>query len=161
MVKYGEDQIVDLILDSYQGEKIAVLAPVIKGRKGHYRELFQQISKQGFVRVRVDGEIMEITSGMRLDRYKIHDIEVVIDRMVATEKDKQRLRQSVNTAMDMGKGSLMVMNWDSEETRHFSRNLMCPSTGISYPDPEPNLFSFNSPYRPFREAKKVKKYLQD
>ncbi|MEM9052115.1 MAG: excinuclease ABC subunit UvrA [Bacteroidota bacterium] len=146
MVKYGEDQIIDLILDSYQGEKIAVLAPVIKGRKGHYRELFQQISKQGFVRVRVDGEIMEITSGMRLDRYKIHDIEVVIDRMVATEKDKQRLRQSVNTAMDMGKGSLMVMNWESEETRHFSRNLMCPSTGISYPDPEPNLFSFNSPY---------------
>jgi len=146
MVKYSEDQIVDLIMEAYRDEKIAVLAPVVRGRKGHYRELFQQISKQGYLRVRVDGEVREITSGMKLDRYKIHDIEIVVDRMVATEKDKQRLRQSVATAMDTGKGSLMLMNWDTEEARHFSRDLMCPTTGISYPEPEPNLFSFNSPY---------------
>ena len=146
MVKYGEDQIVDLITSSYEGEKIAVLAPIIKGRKGHYRELFQQISKQGYVRVRVDGKITEITPGMKLDRYKLHDVEVVIDRLLVTEKDKQRLRQSLNTAMNMGKGSLVVMNWDTEKVQHLSRNLMCPTTGISYPDPEPNLFSFNSPY---------------
>jgi len=146
MVKYGEDQIVELILQAYKKEKIAVLAPIIKGRKGHYRELFQQISKQGFIRVRIDGEIVEITPGLKLDRYKIHDVEVIIDRIIASEKDIQRLRQSVKTALDMGKGSLMVMNWDTEEVRHFSRNLMCPTTGISYPDPEPNLFSFNSPY---------------
>ncbi|MCZ4409268.1 excinuclease ABC subunit UvrA [Cryomorphaceae bacterium 1068] len=146
MVKYSEDQIVDLIMDTYRDEKIAVLAPVVRGRKGHYRELFQQISKQGYLRVRVDGEVKEITSGMRLDRYKIHDIEIVVDRIVAGEKDKQRLRQSVTTAMDTGKGSMMVMNWDTEEARHFSRDLMCPTTGISYPEPEPNLFSFNSPY---------------
>lgn len=146
MVKYSEDQIVDLIMNSYRDEKIAVLAPVVRGRKGHYRELFQQISKQGYLRVRVDGEVKEITAGMRLDRYKIHDIEIVVDRMVAGEKDKQRLRQSVTTAMNTGKGSMMVMNWDTEEARHFSRDLMCPTTGISYPEPEPNLFSFNSPY---------------
>jgi len=146
MVKYSEDQIVDLIMDTYRDEKIAVLAPVVRGRKGHYRELFQQISKQGYLRVRVDGEVKEITSGMRLDRYKIHDIEIVVDRVVAGEKDKQRLRQSVTTAMDTGKGSMMVMNWETEEARHFSRDLMCPTTGISYPEPEPNLFSFNSPY---------------
>jgi excinuclease ABC subunit A len=146
MVKYGEDQIVDLIMNTYCDQKIAVLAPVVRGRKGHYRELFQQISKQGYLRVRVDGEVKEITSGMKLDRYKIHDIEIVVDRMTASEKDKQRLRQSVTTAMDTGKGAMMVMNWETEEARHFSRDLMCPTTGISYPEPEPNLFSFNSPY---------------
>lgn len=146
MVKYSEDQIVDLIMETYRDQKIAVLAPVVRGRKGHYRELFQQISKQGYLRVRVDGELKEITSGMRLDRYKIHDIEIVVDRMTASEKDKQRLRQSVTTAMNTGKGSMMVLDWEKEETRHFSRDLMCPTTGISYPEPEPNLFSFNSPY---------------
>lgn len=146
MVKYSEDQIVDLIMSTYCDQKIAVLAPVVRGRKGHYRELFQQISKQGYLRVRVDGEVKEITSGMKLDRYKIHDIEIVVDRMTASEKDKQRLRQSVTTAMDTGKGAMMVMNWETEEARHFSRDLMCPTTGISYPEPEPNLFSFNSPY---------------
>jgi excinuclease ABC subunit A len=146
MVKYSEDQIVDLIMNTYCDQKIAVLAPVVRGRKGHYRELFQQISKQGYLRVRVDGEVKEITSGMKLDRYKIHDIEIVVDRMTASEKDKQRLRQSVTTAMDTGKGAMMVMNWETEEARHFSRDLMCPTTGISYPEPEPNLFSFNSPY---------------
>ncbi len=146
MVMYSEDQIVQLIIDSYKTEKIAILAPVVKGRKGHYRELFEQISKQGYVRVRIDGEIREIISGMRLDRYKIHDIEIVIDRLADLGKDKTRLRNSVSTAMETGKGSMMVMNWETEEIRHFSRNLMCPSTGISYPEPEPNLFSFNSPY---------------
>lgn len=146
MVKYSEDQIVDLILETYRDQKIAVLAPVVRGRKGHYRELFQQISKQGYLRVRVDGKVMEITNGMKLDRYKIHDIEVVVDRVVAGEKDKQRLRQSVTTALNTGKGAMMVMHWETEEARHFSRDLMCPTTGISYPEPEPNLFSFNSPY---------------
>jgi len=146
MVMYGEDEIVDLIIETYGNRKIAVLAPVVRGRKGHYRELFQQISRQGYLRVRVDGEVKEITSGMKLDRYKIHDVEILIDRMEASEKDKQRLRQSVATAMETGKGSLIVMDWETEEIRHFSKNLMCPTTGISYPEPEPNLFSFNSPY---------------
>lgn len=146
MVMYGEDEIVDLITKSYINRKIAVLAPVVRGRKGHYRELFQQISRQGYIRVRVDGEVKEITSGMKLDRYKVHDIEIVIDRMEVANKDKQRLRQSVATAMEMGKDSLIVMDWETEEIRHYSKNLMCPTTGISYPEPEPNLFSFNSPY---------------
>jgi excinuclease ABC subunit A len=146
MVQYSEDQIVDLILEKYQGEKISILAPLVKGRKGHYRELFEQISKQGFLRARIDGEIQEIVPGLKLDRYKIHDIEVVIDRLRATEKDLDRLRQSVSKALEMGQGTLVIFSLETDEVRHLSKNLMCPSTGISYPEPEPNLFSFNSPY---------------
>jgi len=146
MVQYSEDQIVDLILDKFQGEKISVLAPLVKGRKGHYRELFEQISKQGYLRARIDGEIQEITPGLKLDRYKIHDIEVVIDRLRATKKELDRLRQSVSKALEMGQGTLVIFSLESGEVRHLSKNLMCPSTGISYPEPEPNLFSFNSPY---------------
>lgn len=146
MVQYSEDQIVDLILETYPNAKISILAPLIKGRKGHYRELFQQIAKQGYIRARIDGEITELKPELKLDRYKIHDIEVVIDRLKANKDDRDRLRQSVSKAMEMGKGALMVLDAEDDEIRHFSKNLMCPTTGISYPDPEPNLFSFNSPY---------------
>lgn len=146
MVHYSEDQIVDLILEKYQGEKISILAPLVRGRKGHYRELFEQISKQGYIRARIDGEIQEITPGLKLDRYKIHDIEVVIDRLKATEKELDRLRQSVSKALEMGQGTLVIFSLETNEVRHLSKNLMCPTTGISYPEPEPNLFSFNSPY---------------
>ena len=146
MVQYSEDQIIDLIIDSYKGQKISILAPLVRGRKGHYRELFEQIVKQGFIRARIDGEITEITQNLKLDRYKIHDIEVVVDRVLVNQKDKERLRQSVAKAMEMGKGAIMVHAFETEAVRHFSKNLMCPTTGISYPEPEPNLFSFNSPY---------------
>lgn len=146
MVRYTDEQIVDLILKQFTGEKLLILAPVVRGRKGHYRELFEQIQKQGFVRVRVDGEIEELTPGFRVDRYKIHDIEIVIDRFLVEEKIRKRLMDSVRTAMRFGKGSIMVMPHDGGEPKHLSRHLMCPDTGISYPEPEPNLFSFNSPY---------------
>lgn len=146
MVKYSDDQIVDLIIENYNGKKVIVLAPKIKGRKGHYRELFEQILKLGFTKVRVDGEVKDITKGMKLDRYKIHDIDIVIDRLQVDKKDRQRIYDDVITAMKHGGKSLMIMDFESEEVRHFSRSLMCPSTGISYPEPEPSLFSFNSPY---------------
>ena len=146
MVQYGEDQIIDLVLSAYSSKRISILAPLVKGRKGHYRELFEQVAKQGYVRVRVDGEIKEIVPNMKLDRYKIHDIEVVVDRIVAKKSDLDRLRSSISQAMEMGKGAIIIEDFETEEIRHFSKNLMCPTTGISYPDPEPNLFSFNSPY---------------
>ena len=149
MVSYNDDQIKELILKDYQNKKIVLLAPVVKSRKGHYRELFQHILKQGFVRVRVDGKIQEIEKGMQLDRYKTHDIEIIIDRILIDERSNKRLDESIKTAMYHGDETLMVI--DSEEVesndrpRFFSRNLMCPTTGISYPKPEPNSFSFNSP----------------
>ena len=146
MVKYSDDQIVDLIIEKYDGKKVIVLAPKIKGRKGHYRELFEQILKMGFTKVRVDGELVEITKGMKLDRYKIHDIDIVIDRLLVNGKDRQRIYDSVVTAMKHGSKAMMLMDFETEEVRHFSRLLMCPTTGISYPEPEPSLFSFNSPY---------------
>jgi len=146
MVKYSDEQIVDLILKNYEGKKVIVLAPKIKGRKGHYRELFEQITKLGFTKVRVDGKLLDIKAGMKLDRYKIHDVDIVIDRLVASSKDRQRIYDSVITAMKHGSKSMMIMDFDTEEVRHFSRSLMCPTSGISYPEPEPNLFSFNSPY---------------
>jgi excinuclease ABC subunit A len=146
MVKYSDDEIVDLIIEKYTGKRVIVLAPKIKGRKGHYRELFEQITKLGFTKVRVDGELQEIKKGMRLDRYKIHDIDIVIDRLKVSKEDRQRLYDSVVVAMKHGSKALMIMDYDTEEVRHFSRFLMCPTSGISYPEPEPNLFSFNSPY---------------
>lgn len=151
MVSYTDEQIKELILDEFRDKRINILAPVIRSRKGHYRELFEQIAKQGFVKVRVNGEIMDITPGMKLDRYKTHDIEIVIDRLKipanseATEDLQRRLTQSIETAMYRGDDILMVLEHDSNEARYFSRTLMCPSTGISYPNPEPNNFSFNSP----------------
>jgi excinuclease ABC subunit A len=146
MVKYSDAQILELILSDYNKKKIAILAPVVKGRKGHYRELFEQIKKMGFLRVRVDGKIREIMERFTLDRYKIHDIEIVVDRIEVKEDNAQRINESLKTALRHGKGAMMVMEMESEETRYFSRSLMCPTTGISYPEPAPNLFSFNSPY---------------
>lgn len=147
MVSYTDAQIKDLIIDSFNGKRISILSPVIRSRKGHYRDLFEQIAKQGFVKVRTDGVIVDITKGMMLDRYKIHDIEIVIDRLKidATSQSTSRLIESINTAMYHGENVLMVMDEDTKDVRYFSRDLMCPSSGISYPNPEPNNFSFNSP----------------
>ena len=146
MVKYSDDQIVDLIIKNYEGKKVIFLAPKIKGRKGHYRELFEQITKLGFTKVRVDDELQDIKKGMKLDRYKIHDIDIVVDRLQVSDKDRKRIYDSVVTAMKHGSKAMMIMDFETEEVRHFSRSLMCPTSGISYPEPEPNLFSFNSPY---------------
>jgi excinuclease ABC subunit A len=146
MVKYSDDQIVDLILQDYDGKQISLLAPKITGRKGHYRELFEQILKQGYTKARIDGVIVDLSPGMRLDRYKIHDIEIVIDRISVKKDDRQRIYESVTKAMKQGDKRIMLVEKDKAEARHYSRLLMCPSTGISYPEPEPSLFSFNSPY---------------
>jgi excinuclease ABC subunit A len=147
MVSYSDEQIKELITKDFLGKRINILAPVIKARKGHYGELFQQIAKQGFLKVRINGEIKDITPGMKLDRYKTHDIEIVIDRMVVEDssENEKRLNDSIKTAMYHGENVLMILDQDSEKIRFFSRNLMCPTTGISYQNPEPNLFSFNSP----------------
>ncbi len=146
MVRYTEQQIVELILSQYSGSNVLVLSPVVKGRKGHYRELFEQIRKQGFLNVRIDGEVREISHGIQLDRYKIHDIEIVIDQVQVNRGSVKRLAGSVNTAMKQGKDSLTVLDISADKARHFSRMLMCPTSGISYDEPEPNTFSFNSPY---------------
>lgn len=146
MVRYSEQQIIDLILEKYFRKNIIILAPKVKGRKGHYRELFEQIRKQGFVKVRIDGTIKEISPSMQVDRYKTHDIEVVIDTITIDENNKSRLSQTVQTALKNGKNSLMVNDIESGSVQHFSRMLMCPVSGISYEEPEPNTFSFNSPY---------------
>lgn len=146
MIRYSDEQIIELIMSSYIGKKIYVLAPVVKGRKGHYRELFEQIRKQGFLRARVDGEILELTTRIQLDRYKVHDIEIVIDRLEVKEDDRQRIIDSIRLALRHGKGTMMIAVQGKDEARHFSRFLMCPTTGIAYDDPAPNLFSFNSPY---------------
>lgn len=154
MVSYSDEQIKNLILEDFADKKVNILAPVVRSRKGHYRELFEQIAKQGFVKVRVDGEVREIVRGMKVDRYKNHDIEIVIDRLKipaagieteAADTLEKRLSESIATAMYHGEDVLQVLDNDSDEARYFSRNLMCPSSGISYPNPEPNNFSFNSP----------------
>jgi excinuclease ABC subunit A len=147
MVSYSDEQIKDLIIESFKGKRINILAPVIRSRKGHYAELFQQIGKQGFVKVRVNGEIKDIVTGMKVDRYKTHDIEIVIDRMQieSDEETDKRLSESIKTAMHHGDDVMMVIELESQEVRYFSRTLMCPTSGISYPNPEPNNFSFNSP----------------
>jgi excinuclease ABC subunit A len=151
MVRYSDDQILQLILKDYNGKKINLLAPLVKGRKGHYRELFEQVRKQGYTKVRIDGEIKDLAARMQVDRYKIHDIEIVVDRIDISAAVKQRLTESLQMAMKLGKGSMMVLE-HSEKTsskftpRFFSRHLMCPTSGISYDEPAPNLFSFNSPY---------------
>ena len=152
MVRQSDDQILDAIINNHLGKKLTLLAPVIKGRKGHYRELFVQIRKQGYTKVRVDEEVMEIAAKMQLDRFKIHDIEVVIDRIVPDGKDRHRIAQSINTAMKEGKGVIMIMEENARlpngqgRVHHFSRFLMDPKTGLSYDEPAPNNFSFNSPY---------------
>jgi len=146
MVQYTQDQITDLIVENYEDKGISILAPLVKGRKGHYRELFEQVMQQGFLKVRVDGEIREISFGLQLDRYKVHDIEVVVDRIPVDTNHKDRIKKTVATAMKHGKGVIMVIEDGTENVRHFSRKLMCPTTGLSYDEPEPNTFSFNSPY---------------
>ncbi|MBW4970992.1 excinuclease ABC subunit UvrA [Croceibacter atlanticus] len=147
MVSYSDDQIKELITEDFKDQRINILAPVVRSRKGHYRELFESIAKQGFVKVRVDGEIRDIVKGMKIDRYKTHDIEIVIDRLQVSEKEdiQKRLAESIHTAMYHGDDVLMVIKHNENEARYFSRTLMCPTTGISYPNPEPNNFSFNSP----------------
>lgn len=146
MVKYSDEQIANLIIDNYQGKKILILAPLVKGRKGHYRELFEQTLRQGFTKVRVDGEIKDIVKGMKLDRYKVHDIEVVVDRLAVDSKDQRRIYDAIVLAMKLGKKEMMVADFETEEVKHYSRKLMCPTSGISFPEPEPSLFSFNTPY---------------
>ncbi|MCL6220081.1 excinuclease ABC subunit UvrA [Zunongwangia pacifica] len=147
MVSYTDTQIKDLIIEQYKDNRVSVLAPVVRSRKGHYRELFENIAKQGFVKVRTNGEIRDIVKGMKLDRYKTHDIEIVIDRLKIDDNtdSQKRLDESIKTAMYHGDDVLMIMEQETGEVRFFSRNLMCPTTGISYPNPEPNTFSFNSP----------------
>lgn len=147
MVSYSDEQIKDLIKTEYAGKRVNVLAPVIRSRKGHYRELFEQIAKQGFVKVRVDGEVRDIEKGMKIDRYKTHDIEIVIDRLKIEDGQDidKRILETINTAMYHGEDVMMILDHDTNEARYFSRSLMCPTSGISYPNPEPNNFSFNSP----------------
>ena len=145
MVKYGVDKILLLILNKYAGKKIYVLAPLIKNRKGHYKELFENIRKKGYLNVRVDGELREVTFGMKLDRYKNHTIEIVVDRLKVNQKDEDRLRKTVETAFKQGDGQLMILDVDSGELGHYSKMLMDPVTGLSYAEPAPHNFSFNSP----------------
>ena len=147
MVSYTDEQIQELILKDYRGKKISILAPVVRTRKGHYRDLFEKIAKQGFLKVRIDGEILELVNGMKVDRYKTHDIEILIDRLKISEDDnqKKRLSETIITAMYHGDDIIMVIENETNEVRYFSRSLMCPTSGISYPNPEPNNFSFNSP----------------
>lgn len=146
MVKYTEEQILELIMERYLGKKIYLLAPVVRNRKGHYKELFEQISKKGYLTVRTDGTIREILPGMRLDRYKMHSVEIVIDKMVVSNKSADNLKTSLRTAMKMGDGLIMIQDVETDEVRHFSKQLMCPSTGLSYSEPAPHNFSFNSPH---------------
>lgn len=146
MVQYTEDQIHQYVLEEYADEKILILAPVVRGRKGHYRELFDQLRKQGYTKARVDGEIIDLSPKMQVDRYKVHDIELVVDRLTVQPDKAARVTSSLSTALRMGDGMLMVMKQGENETRMFSRHLMDPATGLSYEEPSPNSFSFNSPY---------------
>ncbi len=145
MVKYTEEQVLELILDKYRGKKTYLLAPLVRNRKGHYKELFENVRKKGYLNVRVDGELKEIIHGMKLDRYKMHTIEVVIDKLVVSPTDERRLKESLKTAMKQGDGLVLVLEADTGEVRHYSRRLMCPVTGLSYSEPAPHNFSFNSP----------------
>lgn len=146
MVKYTEEQILDLILTAYKGRKMYLLAPLVQNRKGHYKELFEQIRKKGYLNVRVDGELKEIVHGMKLDRYKMHNIEVVIDKMVVQASDERRLKESLRVGMKQGDGLILLLDAETGEIRYYSRRLMCPVTGLSYREPAPHNFSFNSPH---------------
>ena len=145
MVKYTEEKVLDMILHDYDGKRIFILAPLVRSRKGHYRELFEAMRRKGYLNIRVDGALLEITRGMKVDRYKNHDIEVVIDKLAVSPKDSERLKKSVAIAMKQGEGLIMILDKDTGAVKHFSKRLMCPTTGISYSDPAPNNFSFNSP----------------
>lgn len=145
MVKYTEEQVVEMILRDYAGMRIYILSPLVRNRKGHYRELFEQMRRKGFIQVRVDDEVVELTSGMKLDRYKNHNIEVVVDKLAVKSSDEERLRNSVRVAMQQGDGLIMILDNASGKTKYYSKRMMCPVTGIAYKDPAPNIFSFNSP----------------
>lgn len=145
MVKYTEEQVVEMILRDYAGMRIYILAPLVRNRKGHYHELFEQMRRKGFIQVRVDDEVVELTSGMKLDRYKNHNIEVVVDKLAVKSSDEERLRNSVRVAMQQGDGLIMILDNASGKTKYYSKRMMCPVTGIAYKDPAPNIFSFNSP----------------
>lgn len=145
MVKYTEEKVIEMILNEYDGHRIFILAPLVRNRKGHYRELFESIRRKGYLYIRIDGEIQEITRGMKVDRYKNHNIEVVIDKLSVQAKDDKRLNKSVSTAMKQGDGLIMILDKDNNSAKYFSKRLMCPSSGIAYKDPAPNIFSFNSP----------------
>ena len=145
MVKYGEDQIISLVLEKYADKKITILAPLVRNRKGHYKELFEQVRKKGYLYVRIDGEVREILPGLKLDRYKNHSIELVVDRLRVSSSDERRLRESLRNAMKRGEGLVMILDMDSQEVSHYSRMLMDPKTGLSYSEPAPHNFSFNSP----------------
>jgi excinuclease ABC subunit A len=146
MVKYTEEQILELILKDYSGKKTYVLAPVVRNRKGHYRELFEYIRKKGYLNVRIDGKLQEIRNGMRLDRYKMHSVEIVIDKMIVSPNDEKRLKESLRIAMKQGDGLVLLLDAETDEVRYYSRRLMCPVTGLSYSEPAPHNFSFNSPH---------------
>ncbi|MDA0363236.1 MAG: excinuclease ABC subunit UvrA, partial [Bacteroidetes bacterium] len=135
MVSYTDDEIRHQIMERFLGRRMALLAPVVKSRKGHYRELFETMAKQGYLRARIDGTWTDITRGLKLDRYKTHDIEIVIDRLVVEDSSEERIKKSIVTAMRLGKGNILVADYDSEDIVHFSRHLMCPTTGVSYPEP--------------------------
>lgn len=145
MVKYTEEKVIEMILNEYDGHRIFILAPLVRNRKGHYRELFESMRRKGYLYIRIDGEIQEITRGMKVDRYKNHNIEVVIDKLSVQAKDDKRLNKSVSTAMKQGDGLIMILDKDSNSAKYFSKRLMCPTSGIAYKDPAPNIFSFNSP----------------
>ena len=155
MVKYTEEQILELILEKYAGKKTYLLAPVVRSRKGHYKELFEQIRKKGYLNVRVDGELKEIFHGMKLDRYKNHSIEVVIDKLMVSAGDERRLKESLRIAMKQGDGLVLVLDAETNEARHYSRRLMCPVTGLSYGEPAPHNFSFNSPHGACHKCKGI------
>lgn len=146
MVRYTDDQILELILERYSGKRVMFLAPVVKGRKGHYRELFESLRRKGFLNVRIDGGVCEITPGLKVDRYKSHDIEIVVDKLVPSEDDRKRIRESLLYSLDQGDGVMMILDMENESVSYFSRYLMCPDTGLSYNEPAPHTFSFNSPH---------------
>ncbi len=146
MIKLSDEQIIDLIIKKFEGKKIMLFAPLIKARKGHYRELFEQLMQQGYLRVRTDGKLVELKKGLQLDRYKTHDIELLIDRPEINSQSHQRLNESMTLAMKLGKGSVLIIENEKEKENYYSRHLMCPTSGVSYDEPQPNTFSFNSPY---------------
>ncbi len=145
MVHYSDEQILDLILRDFAGRRIALLAPIVKGRKGHYRELFESLVKKGYLHARIDGQMCEFSTGMKLDRYKIHTIDLVVDRLRVSEESHDRLMTSLKESMRQGKGTMALYDYDTETMRYYSRHLMCPTTGVAFEDPAPHTFSFNSP----------------
>ena len=145
MVHYTDEQICDLIIEGFEGRKVAFMAPIVKGRKGHYRELFESLAKRGYIYARIDGQVQEILSGMKLDRYKVHNIDLVVDRMRPSEESRERVMTSLKESMRQGKGTMAIYDYEADGMRYYSRHLMCPSTGVAFEDPAPHTFSFNSP----------------